>query len=208
MQYTGVTLSVTVTEKQLLFSSIQDGCYNFRTKPNQKLLKAKPVSGSAAPVRAHWPSFLLVTVGGSAEGAEQQPFQSNMAAAFATRSRIFQMYLSSSLAKFLPRSALINGPLLGMRTRAGSSKIWMGTELADIGILSQLILARLYLLYKFNTSESTTIKWGFWYILLWDKSITVPLWTRKQTFGDRSGSKVISRNLQTFYLYETCVQTV
>ena len=94
----------------------QDGCYNFRTKPNQKLLKAKPVSGSAAPVRAHWPSFLLVTVGGSAEGAEQQPFQSNMAAAFATRSRIFQMYLSSSLAKFLPRSALINGPLLSMRT--------------------------------------------------------------------------------------------
>ena len=116
VQYTGVTLSVTVTEKQLLFSSIQDGCYNFRTKPNQKLLKAKPVSGSAAPVRAHWPSFLLVTVGGSAEGAEQQPFQSNMAAAFATRSRIFQMYLSSSLAKFLPRSALINGPLLSMRT--------------------------------------------------------------------------------------------
>ena len=60
----------------------QDGCYNFRTKPNQKLPIAKPVSGSAAHVRAHWPSFLLVTVGGSAEGAEQQPFQSNMAAAF------------------------------------------------------------------------------------------------------------------------------
>ena len=44
-------------------------------------------------------------------------------------------------------------------------KFWMGTELTDIGIISQLILARLYLLSKFNTSESTTIK-GFWYLAL------------------------------------------